>query len=336
MTFKKQIFIYFTFIFCLQSTLPATEWGEPVYMPSDTREWIVAYQNSSQPMPMMEYTLKNESINNWSELVTIQTTTSSLPSPKKYYEEFLKKMKYYVPAKYIKSRIIDEQKSSIIFEWSINDKSMAQHEWYKLIKDKKKSIIIRYTTKKMDQIENVRGVWERTLQKTVYNGEGVNLSESCVLGNKAKLDGTLFKDSRNTFQILQPLNWELMQFEESNEIIAHVFSESNKKGNLVVGILEDKVESLEEYISSDEKFMNTYKTKWIRTEWIEMPNGEQLRCELYGPIIHENGFAVNELYTILKSENKAHCIVASSKVNHFNEMLPILKAMIRSHQFVGE
>lgn len=135
----------------------------------DTSQWKQAFKNSNEQASIVEFTLKDENVDNWSELVTVQKFPPIASSVEQYYLEFLRSLKKAVSPAQVYSRVINKKNNSLLFEWWISDGSQAQHEWFKLIETPHSTMILRYTTKKLDQVEKVRSKWEKILDDSTYS-----------------------------------------------------------------------------------------------------------------------------------------------------------------------
>lgn len=127
----------------------------------DLRDWKQAYKNSNDFGAIVEFTLKNETVHNWSELVTVQKLPPIEGTVDQYYRIFMDNLKSTVSPNQAYSRIIKKGDDYLFFEWWISHGIFAQHEWFKLIKSPCFTWILRYTTKNLDQVEKIRDQWEK-------------------------------------------------------------------------------------------------------------------------------------------------------------------------------
>lgn len=162
----KFISILFTlfFIFSLHAEEEQKECEELLHFKFDDRDWKNAFEDSNESASIMEFTLTNENINNWTELVTVQKLPAIQGTPKDYYQKFIEVLSKNVEPAKVESKVIHETPDSIFFEWWINDdKTLDQHEWFKFFDTKRSSWILRYTTKNVDDLDKVRSIWEKNL-----------------------------------------------------------------------------------------------------------------------------------------------------------------------------
>lgn len=132
----------------------------------DGRNWEKTYENNSQDSFIMEFTLKGESIDSWSELVTVQRFPNLQASLNEYFSLFEKKLQELAYPNEAHIRIIDKNPSDLLVEWWIGTENpLAQHEWMKIFKTSSSIMLLRYTTKQIDEVEKVRKTWEAILNQ---------------------------------------------------------------------------------------------------------------------------------------------------------------------------
>lgn len=136
----------------------------------DNRKWKKDYEQKAQEAAIIEFTLENESVQNWSELVTIQKFIPLNIAVEDYYKEYLKLLKQSVNPSTVDSKILSQDENSIFFEWWIDDQGPnAQHEWFKLFKSPNAYYAFRYTTKKMDKIGKAGESWKKIISDSKLN-----------------------------------------------------------------------------------------------------------------------------------------------------------------------
>lgn len=147
-------------------TIEATTQVEnsPVQFSFDDRAWEQGFTANTPDSSITEYVLKGENVDGWSELVTVQTLPALNISPQQFAEAFLGELKRSVEPTEVQSKIIDQTDKTILLEWWIATGPNAQHEWLKLIMTPQKTLALRYTTKKAEDVEKVRAAWEKILQ----------------------------------------------------------------------------------------------------------------------------------------------------------------------------
>lgn len=146
---------------------------ESIQFKFDERPWKKAFEDSTENATIIEYTLQGETTDNWTELVSLQRLVPIDATPEEYYNEFVKKIKETVTPAQVDSRVINSSENSIFFEWSVaKDSHYAQHEWFKLFKTPLSTLVLRYTTKKLNDVEKERPVWEKILNEATYKKSG--------------------------------------------------------------------------------------------------------------------------------------------------------------------
>lgn len=135
----------------------------------DIGKWKQAYKNSNDQAAIVEFTLKGENLKSWSELVTIQKFQPINSTVGEYYLIFMDTLKHTVKPDAVYSRIINENQNSLFFEWWIPSGAFAQHEWFKIMQTPSTTMILRYTTKKLDQVDKVRKVWEMIIDSATIS-----------------------------------------------------------------------------------------------------------------------------------------------------------------------
>lgn len=167
--------ILFTLLLSLQffNGLMAKECQEQLFFTFDEREWEKGFEEGDKQQFILEYVLKGETVNKWSELVTVQRFLGLNASVNDYYKIFIEELKKSVFPADVHTKILERSSNSMLFEWWIDKESPhAQHEWFKLFQTPYSLFILRYTTKQMDDVEKVRKTWEKNLQNAKVTSDG--------------------------------------------------------------------------------------------------------------------------------------------------------------------
>lgn len=139
-------------------------------IPFDGRDWKKDFEQSAQEAAIVEYTLKDESVQNWSELVTIQKFSPLEVPVEEYYKEYMKLLKKSVHPSVVDSKVLNKNESTIFFKWWIDEKGPNnQHEWFKFFKTPQASYVLRYTTKKFADDPNKGAAWQKILEDAAVN-----------------------------------------------------------------------------------------------------------------------------------------------------------------------
>ncbi|MGE4573189.1 hypothetical protein [Parachlamydia sp.] len=155
------------------SVIESKECREQLKFSFDDREWKEDFQSNDQIGSITEYTLKNETVTDWSELVTVQKLIPIKVSAYDYYLDFVKGLKKEVNPLEVRSQVLKQSEDDILFEWSISGRDgLSQHEWFRLIKTPQSTWVLRYTTKKLQDVEKQRPIWEKILNSATLVREG--------------------------------------------------------------------------------------------------------------------------------------------------------------------
>lgn len=160
--FPKILTLLSLFFFCmnLAHTNEITDCNEHIEFYLNLNKWKQAFKNSNEFAAIVEFTLQEENVNNWTELVTVQQLPPIEGTMDQYHHIFMDNLKKTISPSQAYSHIIKKSKNTLLFEWWIPHGIFAQHEWFKLIKSPCSIWILRYTTKKMDQVEKERDTWK--------------------------------------------------------------------------------------------------------------------------------------------------------------------------------
>lgn len=142
----------------------------------DDRQWEKGFEKQTSEASIIEFTLKGEDVNHWTELVTVQQFPKIAFTVEEYYKTFMQDLKASVQPAQVQSKIISQTPDSIFFEWWISGQTPhAQHEWFRLFKTPQSTLVLRYTTKKLNDVEKVRGTWEKILQDAKYSQKNCSI-----------------------------------------------------------------------------------------------------------------------------------------------------------------
>jgi hypothetical protein len=130
----------------------------------DGRKWKVGHEAKEDGRLIREYVLENEDVNNWTELFSIQQFSDVPVDPQEFYKLFVEGLQQAVPQNKVESRVIKDSPNTLLGEWWVADKSPNdQHEWIKIFKEGNDLLIVRYTTKKVKDVDSIRKKWEGIL-----------------------------------------------------------------------------------------------------------------------------------------------------------------------------
>lgn len=131
----------------------------------DDREWVEGFNETNSDGSIIEFTLKGETVDNWSELISVQRFLNVQASVDEYYKLFIAELEKAVKPDEVHTHIISKDKNSMFFEWWVDKESdSAQHEWFRLFKTPDSILVLRYTTKQLGEVDTVRPIWEKILK----------------------------------------------------------------------------------------------------------------------------------------------------------------------------
>lgn len=136
----------------------------------DGRTWKLGYEEKSNDQSISQYLLDKETMAAATQLVTVQVYTNNTTDPKIYFKNFVKDFQQEIPEAQVESKIISEDKDSLLGEWNIQGYPAyyVQHGWIRIFrKGSALGLIYFYTTKKND-IEKMRAPWEKILKDAKF------------------------------------------------------------------------------------------------------------------------------------------------------------------------
>ncbi len=151
----------------LQANLNTIDTTSPIVfsIEADGRNWKLGYNAKNDQMSLSEYVLEGENLENWTELVSVMAVWPSEITLQQYFDSFVESLNKLLPDSKIQTRIIERGPNTFLAEWWLDDKSTnAQHEWIQLFRDQSTIYSLRYTTKKLENLEAKRTVWESILK----------------------------------------------------------------------------------------------------------------------------------------------------------------------------
>lgn len=133
--------------------------------PADGRTWVVGYEGNEENRSIVEYIPSDQKIESWVDIVTFHTVKGIEASLEDFFKLFVKELQTGSIDNRINSRLIGKSGNSILGEWWIHDKSpKAQHEWIRLFKWDDYLIGLRYTTRNVGMVEEIRKTCESFLK----------------------------------------------------------------------------------------------------------------------------------------------------------------------------
>lgn len=231
-----------------------------------------------------------------------------------------------------KVKVHHSDSKSAFLEWSVGGND-PQHEWIRILKDEDRGFyVLRYTTRKMDQVEKLGKRWTKRLKECAiatsidYKKEDIRV---------AQLPGKMYEDQNGNFAIWVPIGWNIQTVKKGEVIEAHLFTQPERKGSLMLMPLRP-LSTKTEYFWAELKHQFAGDTgKLIQEVAIERLQREPLTGEVIGPVKIHTGDLLNYFFVLVPGKDRVQPLIFSAKVEFFDEHLPIFKEMARSYQAAG-
>lgn len=152
-------------------TLQAEDKNGVVFsLKGDDKMWKIGSQFHVDSQEIAQYIPENETINNWTELFTIQTMENARLDPLNVFHLLLKELgNIGSGANIVGHRIISNDDRGLLAEWWIDQQAPTdQHEWIRIFNAGSSTAILRYTTKKTDKLDESAKVWIPILMGAYY------------------------------------------------------------------------------------------------------------------------------------------------------------------------
>ena len=138
----------------------------------DGRDWVADYETSNEQQSLVEYVLKGETVNNWSELVTAHTSfgLQQIATPEEVMENTRKQLQLALQMRpSLEWDVLRKGANDVMYEWSVTDDPQQgdQHEIARIISGKKAIYTIRYTTKNVPISPEKRQEWIDLLDSVI-------------------------------------------------------------------------------------------------------------------------------------------------------------------------
>lgn len=173
---KKIGYISILFIFLINSVLLCYAEEERPQLTFDGRVWSIGYQAKNYQCSIIEYVLDKETVNNWTELVTVQAfpglqNNTTLQS---FMMKTRENLKSQCPD--LNWKVLSKKENDAIYEWSIKNcpTDEDQHEIARIISGEYGIYVIHYVTKKMPISTKVRKKWIGLLRSVTLNQQSQN------------------------------------------------------------------------------------------------------------------------------------------------------------------
>lgn len=147
----------------------------------DGRQWKEGFQQTFPDKSIIEYVLSNESVANWSELVTVQMFSDVPDNAEAFYNRFMELLKQNVGAN-LQTKVLSKEPDSVLGEWWIKGLGQSdQHEIVRVFKTGNDIVVAHYVVKNLDEMPKHKAIWEEILKnlkvkQVVYKNAGYSLT----------------------------------------------------------------------------------------------------------------------------------------------------------------
>lgn len=158
---KKTIFIALLAACSFGSSLIAEEVNGVVFtLREDNKKWKVGNEGTVEGQDIVQYIPEGESVNNWTELFTVQTIKEARLDPQNIFNLLLRELHKIGPGNMVEHHTISNNEKGLLAEWWIKaDSPIAQHEWIRIFNAGNSTVILRFTTKKTENLGDIEKVW---------------------------------------------------------------------------------------------------------------------------------------------------------------------------------
>ncbi|MEC7839419.1 MAG: hypothetical protein VX777_05225 [Chlamydiota bacterium] len=135
-----------------------------LFFEEDGRNWVYAGKTH---VGEQTFVPEDDDPKNWYEAIILHYIPARNIPLEMYYETFMKVLNEK-SGNAFRSEVIQNDENTLIFEWWIDPNTPgAQHGWIKVSKTNFGLQFFRYTTKKIEEVDNIKSQWKEILRK--YN-----------------------------------------------------------------------------------------------------------------------------------------------------------------------
>lgn len=229
----------------------------------DKNEWYLSREYEGDGFFYQEFTRfgdLSEAVGCYYWPINSSITEQSGNFLKSFYDLYIQN----IPEVFIDNRVIFEDENSLLSELSINEKSNTCHGWSRIFKGKDTVCLVQYMTEKLDEVDKIRGIWEkRLLDAQLQKKEEVSTSPLVV----SNLESRLFQDLNQQISLVIPNGWGLKtELFEEIDFREYLFVEPTK--NLAILICTaDKNKT--EFNADLDLIVNEYREKMPSMKFIK-------------------------------------------------------------------
>lgn len=148
-------------------SLPQLCFAEKLQLKFDERKWELGYNAQDETQGLREYVLKDETVNNWGELVTAQALfgLQAKVNAEGYASSFILGLKKVCPDLVWKA--LKKSPNDVLMEWEIKScpGQNDQYEIDRIISGENAIYIIHYATKRVPISPETRDKWIRIMSQ---------------------------------------------------------------------------------------------------------------------------------------------------------------------------
>ena len=131
----------------------------------DESQWELAYEGGVDNFTIVEYVPKGESLESWTELISVVSYDGISESPDKVYHSMIEELKSRCPNSTVESNIIESQDDSLVAVWTQKEDRMAdENNWVKIIAQNNELHTLLVTSKQRKGSGPESQVWEKMLK----------------------------------------------------------------------------------------------------------------------------------------------------------------------------
>ncbi len=316
MRFKMKLF--FLGLLVIRASLFATE---DLSLTLFTDKWTFDNKYENEQCSSYFYTIEGETVNNWTELLTTINMNRINITLESYCTDMLSAIQSNHPNETIDSQVIDEDETSLFFEWwTKNQSKNPRHDWIRIINGEEKTFVICYSAKKLGDIEF-------DLKKSIADAKILDLNKLYT-----KKDGDSHTSYYNQmFSFKTPQEWTHKgSFEESIDsgtVFTHVFSLPEENGTVVIeDFPNNQNSSAREFLKMELKSSLEGMMIFSHLEKMKKENGSKRHGIVFLFKEASSGRNLSRFTAYYKyGEYRMVNFFATVKADKFKEYLPLFK-----------
>ena len=137
-------------------------------IPDSAKEWKVANEMSNPKSSTVVYIPIESVTNGQQQIFTVHSNTlpSNISDDKIIVDGLLKTLEIYYPSMKVDGHIVEKDKDSLLFEWSVADQGKETlHGWYRMFGSNDGTVLLGYQTGNINGLEAERAIWVPALKE---------------------------------------------------------------------------------------------------------------------------------------------------------------------------